>query len=201
MFFYPVNTNQHFPPTPTTHTGEKAKRTKSMRFAPNTKGLSITTHSCNTGMFLSKTGHRSRTASAAPTLPWDQKRKFYSYFKATIPGNPAGTDKTVKCLENFRWLLNRLFRHNSRLILLPFPLQPDDGTKARPVQKDASLISQRDKLKPCTNRLWIGEGRRIFINVLWHMTPNKYPSDQRVLSMIWRNSRWNSRFQTFKVLK
>lgn len=134
-------------------------------FSPNTKGLAITNHSCNTGMFLSKTGHCSRTTSAAPNLPRDQKQKFYTYYKATIPGNFAGMDKTLKCLNNFRWLLNRLFRHDSRLILLQFPLQPDEGTKARPVQKLASSISQRDKLRPYTNRLWIGEGRRIFINI------------------------------------
>jgi hypothetical protein len=54
-------------------------------------------------------------------------------------------------------------RHDLSLVVMVFPSQ-NAGT-VKPIWRDVSGITERDKLKPFSDRLWIGEGKRVWITI------------------------------------
>jgi hypothetical protein len=56
-----------------------------------------------------------------------------------------------------------MIEHDPSLVVMVFPTQ-NAGT-VKPIWRDVSGITGRDKLKPFSDRLWIGEGKRVWITI------------------------------------
>jgi hypothetical protein len=114
-------------------------------------------------MFLSQAGHQSKRPSEPVELPRKLQRKHQSFMKLVLPSNAPGIKKSEEACSNFRWAINRMMKHDPSLVVLVFPTQ-NAGT-VKPIWRDVSGITGRDKLKPFSDRLWIGEGKRVWITI------------------------------------
>jgi hypothetical protein len=56
-----------------------------------------------------------------------------------------------------------MIKHDPSLVVMVF-LTQNVGT-VKPIWRDVSGITERDKLKPFSDRLWIGEGKRVWITI------------------------------------
>jgi hypothetical protein len=149
---------------------QKAAATRTLKFAPNTKGIGGEIHTSGAGMFLSQAGHRSKKPSVPVELPKKFRRTFQSYMKLVLPSNAPGVEKNEEACSNFRWAINRMIKHDPSLVVTVFPTQNSGAVK--PIWRDVSAITGRDKLKPYSDRLWIGEGKRVWMTIyIAHNSP------------------------------
>jgi hypothetical protein len=56
-----------------------------------------------------------------------------------------------------------MIKHDPSLVVMVFPTQNAGAVK--PIWRDVSGITGRDKLEPFSDRLWIGEGKRVWITI------------------------------------
>jgi hypothetical protein len=142
---------------------QKAQATRTLSFHPDTKGIGGEIHTSGAGIFLSQAGHRSKRPSKPVALPKKLQRKHQSFMKLVLPSNAPGVEKSEEACSNFRWAINRMIKHDPSLVVMVFPTQ-NAGT-VKPIWRDVSGITGRDKLKPYSDRLWVGEGKRVWITI------------------------------------
>jgi hypothetical protein len=138
---------------------QKAQATKTLKFHHDMKGIRGEIHTSGAGMFLSQAGHRSKRPSEPVKLPKKLQRKHQSFMKLVLPSNAPGVEKSEETYSNFEWAINRMIKHDPSLVVMVFPTQ-NAGT-VKPIWRDVSGITGRDKLKPFSDRLWIGEGKKV----------------------------------------
>jgi hypothetical protein len=79
------------------------------------------------------------------------------------PSNAPGVENNKEACRTFRWAINRMIKHYPSLVIMVF-LTQNAGT-VKSMWRNVSGITGRDKLKPFSDRLWIGEGKRVWITI------------------------------------
>ena len=132
---------------------------KKARFAAATgPKTTMTTH----GIFVIQKGVGSRTPVDLSAAPKAIKRSFTTFLKITLPSPPSGcVDTDGFGMVAARQALQLLFRHDTKLVLYPFPKELKPQTKVQTaIQGNSGRLTSKVVLSHYCEKVWLSRDEK-----------------------------------------